>query len=328
MVGIFKNKNSGNALLLLLYGLLLKFPLFLHPVKPLTQPGDNFIYIVITRFLDPFAKTAPVIYSFLAFLLFFTQATLLNRIVNSLKLFPRQNYLVGMSFLLVTSFMQEWSYFSAPLLVNSLMIWIWYRMVGLYNHNNPKTSIYNVSALVGLTPLIYSPSVAFLVLLFLSLLITRPLRIAEWMVALLGIITPYYFIFVTLFLTDQWHSNRVIPYLDLQMPKLPSSPWIIGGILLFFIPLISGGFFVQKHLNKMLIQVRKAWSLLLAFLIISMLIILMNPAVNYLHWMLIVVPIATFHAATYFYINSRWIGLCIFWISFVFAIMVSYEIRW
>ncbi|MEO6916405.1 MAG: hypothetical protein ABI151_12815, partial [Chitinophagaceae bacterium] len=112
MVGIFKQKNSGNALLLLVYALFLKFPLFLHPMVPLQDPNNNYIYYLIIRFLNPFASEAPIVYSILTFLLFFTQATLLNRIVNSLKLFPKPNFLVGMSFLLVTSLMKDWSSFS------------------------------------------------------------------------------------------------------------------------------------------------------------------------------------------------------------------------
>lgn len=326
MVGIFKHKNPGNALLLILYGLVLKFPLFIHPVKPIPQPGDNYIYVLIVRFLDPIGSSAPVIYSLIAFLLFFTQATLLNRILNSLKLFPRQNYLVGMSFILITSLMKDWIFFSAPLLVNSLMIWIWYRMVGLYSNSNPKTSIYNVSVLVGLLPLIYSPAIAFLLMLVMALITTRPLRLAEWMVALLGIITPYYFLFVILFLTDRWQLSKVTPLLTFHLPKLPSSLWITGGIVLLFIPFLFGAYFVQKNLNKMLIQVRKAWSLLLVFLIVAFLIILLNPAGGYLHWMLVVVPIATFHAATYYYTTSKWFAALIHWISFVFAILVTYGV--
>lgn len=326
MVGIFKQKNPGNALLLILYGLVLKFPLFIHPVKPVLQQGDNYIYSVVLQFFDPLAGNAPIVYSLLAFLLFFTQATLLNRILNSLKLFPRQNYLVGMSFLLITSLIKDWNFFSAPLIVNSLMIWIWYRMVGLYSNNNPKTSIYNLSVLVGLLPLIYSPAIAFLLMLFMALIITRPLRLAEWMVAILGILTPYYFLFVILFLTDHWQISKVIPLLTFHFPRWPASFWIVGGIIALVIPFLSGAYFVQKNLNKMLIHVRKAWSLLVVFLVVAFLIILLNPARGYLHWMLVVVPIAAFHAATYYYTSSRWFAAVIHWISFVFAILVTYGI--
>ncbi len=326
MVRIFKNKNPGNALLLLLYALFLKFPLFLHPVKPMPDQGNNYIYYLIVELIEPLSKTVPVIFSLLAFLMFFTQATLLNRIVNSLKLFPRSNYLVGMTFLLTTSLVKDWTSFSAPLLINSLMIWIWYRMVGLYNNSNPKTSIYNVAVLVGLLPLVYSPAVAFILLLVFALIITRPLDITEWMVAILGIITPYYFLFVILFLSDQWKTSSVIPYLLLHLPRLPGSVWVTASMGLLFIPFLTGGYFIQANLNKMLIHVRKTWGLLLWFFVVSIIVIFINPTGNYIHWMLMMIPVAAFHAAAYYYITSRWLTSLLHWITFAFAIAIEYSL--
>ncbi|MEO5997156.1 MAG: hypothetical protein ABIN89_10465 [Chitinophagaceae bacterium] len=324
MVGIFKNKNPGNALLLLLYGLFLKFPLFLNPVKPLPDQGDNYIYFLVLRFLEPLSAKIPMLFSLVAFLLFFTQATLLNRIVNSLKLFPKSNYLVGMSFMLVTSLVKEWNSFSAPLLVNSLMIWIWYRMTGLYNNSNAKTTIFNVSVLVGLLPLIYSPTTAFVLLLVMAMIMNRPLDVTEWMVAILGIITPYYFLFVILFLSDQWQGSNVIPYLLFHLPKLPATVWIYAGMGLLLVPFLSGGYFVQTNLNKMLIQVRKAWGLLLWFSLISIIIIFINPADTFMHWMLLLIPVAAFHASTYYYVASRWVASILHWITFAVAVVIQY----
>lgn len=326
MIGIFKQKNPGNALLLLLYAMVLKFPMFLHPVKPVVQDGDNYIYKIVLRFLESITGNASIIFSVIAFLLLFTQATLLNRIASNIKLLPRPNFLVGMAYLLATTLMKDWSQFSAPLLVNSLLIIAWYKMIGLYNNPKPKTSIFNVAVLTGVLPLIYSPAVAFILLLLVALLLTRPLRITEWLIGLLGIITPYYFLFVILYLTSQWDVNQIIPVVTFHLPKLPGSLWITGGIILLVLPFLLGGYFVQANLNKMLIHVRKAWSLLLLFLMVSLLIILFNPGTTYLHWMLIVVPITAFHAATYFYINARWFALLLHWVIFAFAVLLNYAV--
>ncbi|HTL09619.1 MAG TPA: hypothetical protein VL307_15210, partial [Chitinophagaceae bacterium] len=218
MIGIFKQKNPGNAFVLLLYALVLKFPFFLHPEKYMVNEGDNYIFNIIVNFLDPFTKSNPFIYALLTFILLFTQATLLNRIANSLKLLPKANFLIGMAYILITSLVHEWNLFSAPLLVNSLLIWIWYRLTNLYNHNSPKTAIFNVSMLVGILPLVYSPCLVFLLLLMFALILTRPFRLAEWMVALLGFTTPYYFLFVVLFLSSQWNWRKVIPDISFHLP--------------------------------------------------------------------------------------------------------------
>lgn len=326
MIGIFKQKNPGNAFLLLLYALALKFPFFLHPEKHMVNEGDNYIFNVLIKFLESFGAS-PFLYSLLAFLLLFTQATLLNRIGNSVKLLPRPNFLIGMSYILITSLVHEWNLFSAALLVNSLLIWIWYRLTNIYNHNNPKTAIFNVSMLVGILPLIYSPAVVFLLLLIFALIVTRPFRITEWLVALLGFTTPYYFLFVALFLTNQWNWHKVIPAISFHLPRLPSSLWITAGISFMVIPFLIGAWYAQSNLGKMLIQMRKSWSLLLTLLIVSVLIILLNPGTNYLNWLPVVVPLSAFHAAAYYYIPGRWFAALLHWVVFAFAIMLNYSVH-
>ncbi len=327
MVGIFKQKNPGNVFLLLIYALVLKFPFFLHPEKHMTNEGDNYIFNIIIKFLEPFTANSSFLFSVLAFILLFTQATLLNRIGNSIKLLPKSNFLIGMSYILITSLVHEWNLFSAPLLVNSLLIWIWYRLTVIYNHNNPKTAIFNVSMLVGVLPLIYSPAVVFLLFLMFALVLTRPFRITEWLVALLGFTTPYYFLFVILFLTNQWNWHKVIPHISFHLPGLPSSLWITGGIAFMVIPFLIGAWYAQSNLGKMLIQMRKSWSLLLMLLIVCVLIILLNPGINYLHWLPVVVPLAAFHAAAYYYLPGRWFPSLLHWVVFAFAIMLNYTVH-
>lgn len=324
MVAIFKQKNPGNAFILLLYALALKFPFFMRPEKPMVNEGDNYIFNIVVKAIESLTGGSVFIYSILAFLLLFVQATLLNRISNSIKLLPRSNFLIGMSYILITSLVHEWNLFSAPLLVNSLLIWIWYRLTTMYNHNNPKTAIFNVSMLVGILPLIYSPAVAFLLLLIFALIVTRPFRITEWLVALLGFTTPYYFLFVVLFLTNQWNWHKVIPVISFHLPHLPSSLWVTGGITFMVIPFLIGAWYAQANIGKMLIQMRKSWSLLLMLLIVSVLIIMLNPGSNYLSWLPAVVPLAAFHGAAYYYLPGRWFPSLLHWVIFAFAIVLNY----
>lgn len=324
MTGVFKHKNPGNALILLFYALVLKLPMFLHPVKPVVNQGDNYLYKKLLQLLEPLTVNANFVFSLLAFLLLFTQATLLNRISNTLKLLPRQNFLAGMAYILATSLLKDWNTFSAPLLVNSVMIFAWYKMTSLYNSSKPKTAIFNLAVLTGILPLVYSPAVAFLILLLLAVLITRPFRITEILVAILGFLTPYYFLFVILYLTNQWSVSKIIPDITFHLPRLPANLWLTAGIALLVIPFLSGGYFVQNNLNKLLIQVRKAWSLVLLYMMVSLLIIVSNPGNNYLHWLLVVVPLALFHSANWYYITNRVVAAVMHWMIFAFAILLNY----
>jgi len=324
LIGIFKQKNPGNAFVLLVYALVLKFSIFIHPVTPVLHREDNYLYRIILNVLNSFFNGAPIFFSILTFLLLFTQATLFNRICNHQKILPKPNFLAGMSYILVTSLLPSWNYFSAPLLINSIMIWVFYRMTALYNNSRSDTAIFNIGVLTGMVTLLYLPAMAFLLLVFFALITMRPFRIREWAMGLIGFTVPYYFLFIVLFLTNQWNWKNVVPQILFRLPGIPASIWITCGIVLLIVPFMIGGYFVQANLNKMLIQVRKVWSLLLLFLLVGVIIILINHVNFYENWIVTAVPFAAFHAAAYYYSPNKILPQVMHWLTFVFILWMNY----
>ncbi len=324
MVGLFRRKNPGNAFLLLFYGLILKFPIFLHPSLPIRSSSDSYLYAQVVKFLHSFTGEAPLFYSVITFLLLFLQASLFNRICNHHKLLPKPNFLPGMSYLLVTSLFLSWNSFSPPLLINSLMMWVWYRMLNLYNSQQPGSAVFNIGILIGLSSMVYFPSIFFAVIMLFALVIMRPFRIREWIVGLIGITIPYYFLFILLYLSGKWHWRIILPEFNFRLPIIPTSIWITIGMVLLVVPFVLGGFFVQGNLNKMLIQVRKSWSLLLLYLIIQVGIIFVNADPEYRNWMLTVLPFAAFHSAAYYYPSQRLFANILHWVIFSFVIILFY----
>jgi Family of unknown function (DUF6427) len=324
VIGIFKQKATTNALLLFVYALVLKFPLFLHASSPILHTEDNYLYRFILGALHSLFGNSGLPYAIFSFIILFSQATLLNSICNFHKLLPRANYLPGMCYILITSLLPDWGHFSAPLLVNSIMIWCWYRMVALYNSQTPVTAIFNIGLFLGLATLLYIPAIAFLLLLFFALLIMRPFRIQEWFVGFIGFTSPYYFLILVLYFVHQLQWANLIPHIHFTFPAIPGSLWIIAAISLLVIPFIIGGIYVQNNLNKMLIHVRKSWSLLLAFLIVAILVIIINKAGSYENWVVAAVPFAAFHASAYYYSGNKVIMQLLHWICFAVAIGNNY----
>jgi hypothetical protein len=324
VTGIFQQKNPANALLLLVYALVLKFSMFLHPLAPLLHPEDNYLYRVILNALNTVFHQNALLYAILTFLIVFAQATLFNRICNHHKILPKPNFLPGMSYILITSLLPDWSHFSAPLLINSIMIWVWHRMMELYNSQRPGSAIFAIGVWTGVVSLLYIPAVAFLLLVLFGLITMRPFRIREWFVGLLGFTFPYYFLFLALYLTGHWSWSDIVPHIVFTVPALPTSIWVTLGIAWLVIPFIIGGIFVQKNLNKVLIQIRKSWSLLLLFLMVSVVIILINKVNSYENWIVLAVPFAAFHAAAYFYPTRKTGPLVLHWLIVAYIVVMNY----
>ncbi|RZL13515.1 MAG: hypothetical protein EOO89_17390, partial [Pedobacter sp.] len=177
---------------MLLYGLALKFPAFLSPVVPVPEEMDGFLYSLLLRWLSAPGSSFPLLYSIISFLLVYQQAVALNNIVNKHKLTQRPSYLTGMAYLLITSLFSEWEILSSPTIVNTLMIWVLGQMCTIHNSTKPKTILFNIGMAIGLASFFYFPTVVFYLLVMLGIFITRPFALPEWLVVLLGGITPYY----------------------------------------------------------------------------------------------------------------------------------------
>jgi hypothetical protein len=324
VIGVFKQKTPANILVLLLFGLLIKIPLFLHPHTPVTFPKDGLLYQTIVHFLQPADTARPAVFSILAFLLLYTQAISLNTLINKYRMTQRLTYFPGMAYLLVTSLVPEWNHFSAPMLVNSILIFVLAGLFKTYNLQRAKGLIFNVGLGIGIMSFIYFPSLVFMVWAIFALMLLRPFRINEWLLCLLGITAPYYFYSIYLFLTDKWSLQKVIPGVSISIPHLSQSIWLAASAFFLAVPFLTGGYYVQDSLRRMLIQVRKGWSLILLYLLASILIPFLNTSNSFENWIIVAVPFAAFHAAAYLYPVKQLYPRLLFWSMTCFILAYQY----
>lgn len=324
MSGTFKANNPYNTFLLFVYGLLLKLPVFLHPVVPEPQKIDGFLYRYLLQWLKPLGAGLPALYSIFAFLLLYTQAITFNKLVNEQRLFQKPNYLTGMSYLLITSLFREWNVLSSPLIINSLLIWVWARMSNLHNNTqNVKTTLFNIGMAIGVCTFFYFPSIAFAILIVVGLVITRPFRISEWLIALFGIITPYYFLLAYVFLTDKW-KNYKFPGIAVTAPRFNQTGWSLTAIIIVLFCTVIGFFLMQKNFRRQLVQTRKSWNLVSLYLLVAVFVPFINDTHTFEYWILSAIPISAYCACTFFYPEKRWFPTVLHWLMLAFVIVTGY----
>jgi hypothetical protein len=323
VVGIFRNYNPFGIIFLFFYGLVLRFASFVDPHIPVAQQTDGFLYHGLLNILSGIGQATTVVYPILAYLLVFIQAMTLNNLINNHRLLPKASFLPAMAYLLVTSLFPEWWQFSAALFVNSLLVWVWARMSGLYNNNRAKWVLFNIGMVLGFCSFFYFPSIAFVVLMIFALVIMRPLNFSEWLVGLLGITTPYYFLFAYLYLSSQWDPARFLPSLSLSFPNFQQNIWAWGGMVLLVVPFLISGYYIQGNILRMLIQVRKSWSLLLLYLLTALLVPFINSSSTFEYWILCAPPFAAFHAIAFFQSNKKNFPLILHWIMVAFILALN-----
>lgn len=325
MTGIFKQKNPANILLLLVFGVLIKLPMFQHPHKVVSKPEDGILYKGILQFLEPTATANPIFYPIVAFSLLFLQALMLTRFINGQRMMNKSTYFPSMAYMLITSLLPEWNYFSAPLLVNTILLFVLTGLFKTYNQPNAKGAIFNIGLALGLASFIFFPSLTFTIWILLALAVMRPFRLNEWVLCLVGISTPFYFYAIYLFIDDKWSWHNLLPYFSVSLPAVKQSVWLAGSAFLLAVPFLAGGYYVQDSLRKMLIQVRKGWSLLLLYLLGAIFIPFVNNAADFENWVMAAIPFAAFHACTYFYSTLRILPLVLFWLTVAFILAYQYS---
>ncbi len=323
MTGIFRANNPLNTFLLFVYGILLKLVWLSHPQIPVVQKSDGFLFKDLITTIAPFFDAHPTGYFIITYLLLFTQAISFNQVIISRRLMQKPNYLPAMSYLLITSFFSEWNVLSAPLIINTILIWVWSKMSNLNNNQHPKSTLFNVGIAIGVAAFFYLPAFAFAIFIILSLSITRPLKIAEWIIAFIGILTPWYFLACWLFFTNKLYSFRLAGF-GFSPPSYESISVELIGISLIVLLITAGVFYVRIFMIKQILQVRKSWAMMLLYLIVAVGIPFISMNHNMEYWLLALFPAAAFTGCAFYYPRIKWIPMVLQWMLVGFVFYIQY----
>lgn len=324
MTGIFRTNNPYNNFLLLVYALVLRFPSFLRPDDPVTGSADGFLYtelIAVIKLLN-----TRHLFAILSLILVFSQSLLLNNLTNRFRLMQRPNYLTGMSYLLIGSMFSEWFSFSSAMIAVSFFIWILYLLSDININPNPKSTIFNIGLLLSVTSFFYLPAIFFLILIFAGIAISRPFRLPEWIVALLALITPYYFLISILFLKDQLELPASINQ-ALEAPVVEHWPWALSAMILIGIASMTGVYFVRQNMLRQIVQTRKNWSLIFLFAVLSVCIPFVNGNKAFTYWFMMAAPSSVLVAAAFLYPDRKWFRQVMHWSMWIIAMVVGYYFR-
>lgn len=287
------------------------------------QSGDGqILYQLIVDVLQNRAGVGSVGFALLALLMTIMQALYLHHIALNHKLFHRVTYLPSFTYILLSGLYVPYASFSPALLAN------WALLIGLdaslaFNQTpQQRKLIFNAGFAYAAAALVEYQSGVFFFLLFLALLLHRSFNPGEWIVALMGYLTPLYFAAGLLFLTDNlplsYRLSHVLFYLPVRPRYVVQSAALIGGCVFLF---MVGAVAVRVHLNKATIYVRRGWIQVLFHLIIGLVIALFS-GINHAQWLICFLPLSLFIAYAFqlekssrfssftFYFSLLWLIFC------------------
>lgn len=315
MLQLFRSYNPYSVIVLFLVAIFLKLAVLIHPQMVLTVSQSQIVWLKLSGVLETLLGHSAFLITFFALVNLFGQAIFLNRIAARHHLFPKSTYLPALTYVLATSLFRDWNYLSAALMSNWLLLAMLSAMLQLYSATDVRKQIFNIGCFISLTAMLVFPNIIFILLLLLSLAILRPFKAAEWMVGLLGIITPFYFLAGILYLGDDFDLLKRMIAIGFSLPEGIKNPEIVVTVLSFFIVLLGAGIFYLNHfMSRMLFQNKKWWWVIVAALLISAIAGIFTVAKGYNQWMAMLVPASFIIANIWFEERKKWLTAVFFYL--------------
>lgn len=313
MVFLFKDRSDINLLFLVVLSVLVHFHFYWEAPIVIANPSDGLLAYLLFHYIQPLPSLALIL---LFHLIVVTQALRLNILVSRFKMFQQVSYLPAFTFVLLTALFPFWDAISSGLIANALIIWILVKLNRLYDQTQPKTVEFNIGLIVGFSILLYEPIAILIPVVVFALAIIRPFRLAEWLVLIMGILLPFYFVFTYVFLTDSSEAfTAFLPKLDWKNPLAGID--IQSGIALVFIgaQLLIGLYFWQDQQNRFIIQVRKYWGVMLLTLFVTFFQPIIFSTQALYASAIVLAPLASFISFSYASPKQLLLPNVLFWIS-------------
>lgn len=302
------------AVLLWIYAFTVPLPSFGYESMPM--------YGMIVSWLYDY----PLLMAITAFVIIILTAFLFNYIVNEHEYLSRRTYLPAWFYALFMSSTQQLLQLHPIIFANLFIVLVLNALLKMYRSTVSYVGAFEAGMYISLASLFYFPAIMMLPFGFIALGILRPFVWREWIINIVGFITPYLYVFVFYYWNNQANEfiyQKIInPIANANLQWsffVQKNPvlWMFTGLLLLSLAWTNSGFSGQK------LKTQKAYMILfwmLAFAIISLFI---AAEVSMITLSMLAVPSAIIYSNYFFSVKREWIGRLLLWVLYlmIFAVI-------
>ena len=320
MLRLFRNNSPFTVIILFIFALLVKIQSLLHAEAPLPIAG-HFLYNYLIRGLNFVFQRGAFAFTMLAIFILFIQSLYLKSIATRHKLFPRYTYIPAFVFLLLTSIYPPFNTFNETMLLNWFLLGAVDIMFGFTQTTQPRKLIYNASFLLCMAALFQFTLLAFFLLLLVGMVMFRPFNVGEWSVALMGYVTPLYFLTSILFLFDRLYLYSQWPHVGFSLSThVLSVFYLILTLVGILILLASGIYAMQKNVAMSNIYIRRDWIAISFYLIICVVVAFLTPHAVQSAWLITMPALSIIISHALLLEKNKRFSNFIFYFSLVFLV--------
>lgn len=300
--------------------------------KFLIQPHDVVYFsdqVLWTSFVEHYklAGIYPAFFAFLAFINLLGQALFLNFLFVRSVLLEQKSYLPAITYILISSLVPEWNYFSLALLSNWLVLLMMYYLFQLNDVEEARHLIFNSAFSAGMATLILPSNIFLIIIVAVGMIVLRGSKLSEWLLMLVGFLLPAYIVIALFFLTDNIAMISTLLPFDFNILNVFNdvewSEIMLPSILLVLFAFL-GLFTLSRNSGTMLMRTKNLWLLIVVASIISLLGGFLDLSQGFYVWLPTLLLLSIIFTNIWLASYRKWILNLLFYASIAFTLYIQW----
>ncbi len=256
----------------LIFILIVSIVLFIYKLNIETTISD-FNQSPISHYFNTLVSSGSLFIVILNFSLLVFQSLLFKRVLSSNDLTAKGSLLSSFLYIITIPCFVNFHIVQPILFTNLLLIIVLNIILPIYSKPESYENVFNSGALISLASLIYIPSAIFIIFIFFAFLVYSLFKWREWIISIIGFITPYIIYFGLVFLTDNLKSelNKYqVFFKTVHIQSIAFNNHQLIFIISIGILFIISTFYTLNKLSERSIYFRKKTNVFLMFFMCSL----------------------------------------------------------
>lgn len=313
LIGFIKHNRSLSVIVLPIAMISLWLYGFFHPVVPLTEHSAPLYKLLIAGIGD-----YPFLLTLISFILILCEAFLINYIIEKNEIIDTTTYLPALVYIVLMSLQPEMFSLHPIVIANLFMLFALHKLMQTYRKETAYSEAFDTGFFIALSALFYIPSVVFILILWIGLIVIRPFIWREWIIAFIGFSIPCIFLVFYYFWNDKLDELQydalyytiIAPRKSFNALTFSYAEYLQIG-LLFICSFFSSGRFL-RDLSKSTVRSRSSLLLMLYFFIFSFISIFLAPEYSISYLSFLSIPFSIFFTSFLLFAKRVWLTEILF----------------
>ncbi|MEZ5015314.1 MAG: hypothetical protein R2794_13585 [Chitinophagales bacterium] len=279
MLRLFGSSSPLTLLLIIIYAGALGLPWLLHPVEvSSTWPG--FFGGVLSDRTHVQWQCSGLLCALVTLVVLCVQGIFISLLAQRYKILAEAGMIPAVLYITIYVLFAENGIPTLELFLNFILIWLLFRLFGIYNRQKADSIYFDAGLMNGLLAFMYFPAILFSVFSFYALFRLKPTTFREIVIWLSGILCVFFLGGTLLFWfhrTDLFLQTHVrFRNADTSWDTFFDNRTLVASVITGLLFLSALGFLAMRFSTN-LIQVRRYLGASLMFVLFSVAVILVHP---------------------------------------------------